>query len=50
MVLMQSFTVTNKKAFQANFEWFHSDKKHSKGVTESEDSAEEKSLFCVARI
>lgn len=51
---MQTFDIyqkkkqTNKKpkrSFQANFDWLHSDKKHCNGVTESENSAEEKSFF-----
>lgn len=36
-----------KKSFQAIFDWLHSDKKHCNGVTESENSAEEKSTFFV---
>lgn len=56
---MQTLTFTKRKtkqtkkpkrSFQANFDWLHSDNKHCNGVTESENSAEEKSFFCVARI
>lgn len=53
---MQTLTFTKRKnkqtkkpkrSFQANFDWLHSDKKHCNGVTESENSAEEKSFFFV---
>lgn len=59
MILMQTLTFTKRKktnkqnkkktkrSFQANFDWLHSDKKHCNGVTESENSAEEKSTFFV---